>query len=107
MTHAYPEIGRDIGAARVIKQLTNLNHKIILYTMRDATALQDAIDWFTSNDIMLYGINHNSSQSNWTQSPKISAHLYIDDESLGVPLITDPMMSHRPYVDWDAVEQIY
>jgi len=32
--HAYPEIGDEIGAAPVLKELTDCGHQLILYTMR-------------------------------------------------------------------------
>jgi predicted mannosyl-3-phosphoglycerate phosphatase (HAD superfamily) len=34
VTHEYPRIGRDIGAAPVLKRLTDAGHKLILWTMR-------------------------------------------------------------------------
>ena len=30
----------------------------------------------------------------------------IDDSALGCPLIFNPEISHRPYVDWVKVEEI-
>lgn len=124
VTHEFPNVGKDIGAARVLKKLTNNGHKIILYTMRSrrregaidvdsdelypttqgTDVLQDAIDWFKKNDIPLYGINTNPTQKNWTDSPKPYAHLYIDDAALGIPLKLD--YNKRPYVNWEAVEEM-
>lgn len=43
------------------------------------------------------------TQKRWTSSPKIFAHLYIDDAALGVPLKRDPQLSDRLYVDWEKV----
>ena len=34
VTHEFPEVGRDIGAVSVLKELVEKGHKIILYTMR-------------------------------------------------------------------------
>ena len=34
VTHEYPNIGKDIGAIPVLKQLVKDGHKLILYTMR-------------------------------------------------------------------------
>jgi hypothetical protein len=64
--------------------------------------LTDAVNWFKERDIQLYGINENPTQKDWTTSPKSYANLYIDDASLGCPLIYG---RERPYVDWDAVEK--
>jgi hypothetical protein len=103
VTHDYPNIGKDIGAVPVLKELVENGHKIILYTMRWDKELKEAVQWFESNDIPLFGINENLTQRKWTKSPKIYAHLYIDDAALGVPLILDEGMSNRPFVDWKAV----
>lgn len=117
VTHEFPLVGKNIGAAPVLRCLAENGHSIILYTMRshlddktnhahnslhgtriDNDTLQEAIDWFASNNIPLYGINENPNQKNWTSSPKIYAQMYIDDANLGTPLIT--YGHERPYVDW-------
>ena len=71
--------------------------------MRSGEQLADAYQWYKDRDIKLYGINANPSQHHWTESPKIYAHLVIDDNTLGCPLIVDDY-SDRPYVDWNQVE---
>ena len=106
VTHDYPNIGKDIGAVPVLKELVENGHKIILYTMRWDKELKEAVQWFESNNIPLFGINENLTQRKWTKSPKIYAHLYIDDAALGVPLILDEGMSNRPFVDWKAVKSL-
>ena len=103
VTHDYPRIGKDIGAVTVLKRLVEAGHKLILNTMRSGKELQDAIDWFNENGIELYGANENPTQKRWTQSPKVYAHLYIDDAALGCPLKLDSNLSDRPFVDWKAV----
>jgi len=67
VTHEFPEVGKDIGAVPVLKELVKKGHKIILYTMRSHPdknnqnktlsrgiisndTLQDAIDWFKENE---------------------------------------------------------
>ena len=102
VTHEYPRIGRYIGAQPVLKKLTKEGHQLILYTMRSGKELEDAVGWFRENEIELWGINENPEQKRWTQSPKIYAHLYIDDAALGIPLLN----GERPYVDWDSVEKL-
>lgn len=106
VTHEYPNVGKDINAIPVLKNIVNKGHKIILYTMRHGKELQDAVEWFANNSIPLYGINENPTQKNWTKSPKIYAHLYIDDTALGCPLIFNEEYSDRPYVDWEAVQKL-
>jgi hypothetical protein len=106
VTHEYPRVGKDIGAVPVLKKLTDSGHKLILNTMRSGDTLVDAIKWFADNNIPLYGANTNPTQKDWTDSPKVYAHLYIDDAGIGCPVIFDPAVSGRPYVDWTAIEKI-
>ena len=100
VTHDYPNVGKEIGAVPVLKELTNRGHLLILNTMRSCDELTDAVQWFIDNDIPLYGVNENPTQKNWTQSPKVYAHLYIDDAAMGCFLCYNPELSNRPYVDW-------
>lgn len=90
VTHEYPNIGKQIGASRVIQQLVDAGHDIILYTMRSGKELADAEEWFYNNIFKegweLYGVNNNPKQITWTTSPKVYAQLYIDDAALGCPL---------------------
>ena len=90
VTHDYPRVGKDIGAVPVLEQIIDGGHKIILFTMRGYdNYLQDAVDWFEENNIPLYGINTNPTQSSWTTSPKALADLQIDDAALNCPLKYD------------------
>ena len=124
VTHEFPEVGKDIGAVPVLKELVKKGHKIILYTMRSHPdknkqnktlsggiisndTLQDAIDWFKENEIPLWGINENPKQKEWTSSPKIHANIYIDDAALGTPLIyAKDGGLYRPYVDWNRMRTL-
>lgn len=122
VTHEFPSVGKDVGAVPVLKKLVKGGHSLILYTMRsdklevnskDKTIhptagkhLTDAVEWFKKNNIPLYGINSNPTQSSWTSSPKAYAQLYIDDAALGCPLIDAPEYSERPFVDWEEIESM-
>ena len=106
VTHDYPSVGKDIGSVPVLKRLVEEGHQLILWTMRSGKELMDAVKWFEKNEIPLYGIQENPTQKSWTSSPKAYAQLYIDDASLGCPLLTDNKTSNRPFVDWDRVEKI-
>lgn len=105
VTHEYPYIGEDIGAVPILQELVDKGHSLILYTMRSGDTLRDAVNWFISNNIFLYGINENPTQSSWTSSPKIYAHAYIDDAAIGIPLL-ESGLSKRPYVDWVKVREL-
>ncbi len=111
VTHEYPKIGKEIGAASVLRELTEAGHRLILFTMRSddkkkkTTYLSDAVEWFRERDIPLYGVQTNPSQRFWTSSPKAYGALYIDDAALGCPLIY-PEDGARAYVNWVKVREI-
>jgi hypothetical protein len=122
VTHEFPIVGKDIGAEPVLKKIIAHGHNLILFTMRSdlkiptyrnegrelkaGDYLQDAVDWFSDRDIKLYGIQRNPSQDSWTTSPKAYGHLIIDDAALGCPLVFDENLSKRPFVDWEAVNDM-
>ena len=119
VTHSFPYMVKDIGAVPVLKSLTENGHRLILFTMRsdiDKTSgfekanhgqfLSDAVKWFEMNDIPLYGIQTNPTQSKWTLSPKAYGQLIIDDAALGCPLMMNEEISNRPFVDWNKVKML-
>ena len=110
VSHEFPEIGRDIGAVPVLRELVEAGHKLILFTMRSdgpkGDFLSQAVAWFEANEIPLYGINTNPTQDAWTSSPKSYADYLIDDSSLGCPLRLDSKVSRRPFVDWGEMRHL-
>lgn len=101
----FPLVGKDIGSAEVCRDLVKKGVKIILYTMRDKEFLDDAVKWCKDNKIELYGINDNPSQD-WSDSRKVHADIYIDDQALGCPLKEDKKISERPFVDWVKIRKM-
>lgn len=101
--HEYPNIGLEVeGAVETLQRLVKKGHRIILFTMRSGDKLDAAVRWFKERRIELWGINRNPEQEEWTSSPKVYAHLYIDDASLGCPVrFIDGVV--RPVVDWAKV----
>ncbi len=112
VTHDYPIVGREVPeCVNVLRELISHGHSLVLNTMRsdarpDGTnPLTDAVNWFSERDIPLHGINKNPTQHNWTSSPKVYAHVYIDDAALGTPLqFWDE--HERPCVDWVKVREL-
>ena len=100
--HRYPNIGQDVPHAIHILKKLEVNNSLILLTMRSGKFLDDAVNWFNHNEINLYGINHNPSQKEWTDSPKVYGDIYIDDAAIGCPLIYLEGFS-RSCVDWLVV----
>lgn len=100
VTHCYPGIGVEVPyCVEVLRSLVREGALLILWTMRSGGQLQEAAQWFEDRGIPLWGVNHNPTQSSWTQSPKLYSHILIDDTALGVPLMRMEGES-RPCVDW-------
>jgi hypothetical protein len=76
-------------------------YKLILYTMRSGEYLREAVDYLAAEGIELWAVNENPAQRYWTDSPKVYAHIYIDDAALGCPLVE--VENDRPVVDWLAI----
>lgn len=103
VAHSYPDIGRDIGAQKVLRRIIKNGGNLILFTMRSDDRLEEAVHWFDENRISLYGIQRNPTQGSWTSSPKCYARYYIDDAAIGCPLLHG-LNDERPFVDWNSVE---
>lgn len=101
VTHEYPVVGKDIGAVQWLYQAQKMGAQLILLTMRDGPELEEARQWARHNGIVFFAVNENPTQKEWTQSPKVYAHKYIDDAALGAPLVYPE--EGRPYVDWDVM----
>lgn len=129
VTHRFPEVGQEAPhAERVIKRLIKeKGFIVVLNTMRSdkncydpvsgkiisstigkrmglKTVLEDAKKWFEEKHIPLHGINTSPGQKMWTDSPKVYASHYIDDASVGTPLLYFDNGEHC--VDWLEIEKI-
>lgn len=109
--HGYPDIGEDIGAQHVLRELVTLGHRLILDTMRSnglakqrdgkhRNTRNDARNWFNVNNIKLYADGKDKGQERWTMSNKCHCDIHIDDRNLGVPLL-EPKC-----VDWYAIRHM-
>jgi hypothetical protein len=109
--HKFPQIGAPVpGAIETLQYIQQQGGKIILHTMRSdqpgKNYLTDAVEWFKNNGIELYAANINPDQLKWTSSPKVYAHHYIDDAALGAPLMYNPDLCEREFIDWRTVRQL-
>jgi hypothetical protein len=104
--HKYPFIGKELPhCRRVLYDLIEKGHNIILFTMRGGKELDEAVSVITHGmSIPLYGINVNPHQMEWTNSPKAHADIYIDDAALGAPLVYP--MEGEPFINWLKVEEL-
>jgi len=98
VTHAFPQIGEELPHAIFWLRLWKLaGHELILWTMRCGKYLEEAIDWCDERGLRFDGHNQGIDDCSWTLSPKVYAHVYIDDAAFGCPLIRPE--GQRPYVD--------
>lgn len=110
--HKYPSIGAEIpGAFDTLKELQEGGHKLILWTMRSdgrpdgrPNPLTEAVEFCRDRGIEFWAVNENPEQSEWTGSPKVYAHAYIDDAAYGCPLRASINPRGRSSVDWGRVK---
>lgn len=103
--HQWPAIGEAVEhAVEVVNRLKKAGHTLILYTMRHDHLLDDAEEWLLNNGIDMKYSNCNPEYE--TGSRKLYFHASIDDHNLGTPLIHDPEIHPKPFVDWMAVEKL-
>ncbi|GAF91580.1 unnamed protein product [marine sediment metagenome] len=111
--HRYPKIGDEVpGAIEWCKRWQAAGAQLILLTMRDyntpsptsklpgANVLADALQWCLERGVWFWGTNENPEQSSWSKSPKVYAHVYVDDANACAPLIYEP---ERPFLDWTVI----
>lgn len=104
--HDYPAVGMDVdGAVDVLRALNRKGHRLILFTMRSGAKLEAAVKWFRDRKIELWDVNHNPEQREWTESPKVHADIYIDDSSLGCPVMFIDGV-RRPVVNWSKIRAL-
>ncbi len=113
--HEFPDIGEPVpGAFEWMKKWQAAGAKLVLWTMRsdgrtadgskeNGPVLTDAVEFCRRNGVEFWAVNGNPEQKSWTQSPKVYAHLYVDDAAVGCPLRESRKMGNRPMVDWSAV----
>lgn len=106
ITDKYPNIiGENKPCVKVMKKWIENGVGIILWTIRDGDALQEAVNWCKEQGLELYGINENPTQKQWNSSKKCYSVLKIDDANVGTKLIYDD--KYRPRVDWDYIDKNY
>ncbi|APY07856.1 hydrolase [Winogradskyella sp. J14-2] len=83
---AYPKIGKTrIFAFETLKRLQQDGHRLILWTYRNGTKLQEAVDFCKDNGIEFYAVNASFPEEkfDYSRSRKIHADLFIDDRNIG------------------------
>ncbi len=82
----YPRIGRPIiFAFDTLKKLQEKGHRLILWTYRKGSALDEAVKFCRQHGIEFYAVNKSfpEEEFNSSHSRKIHADLFIDDRNFG------------------------
>lgn len=83
---AYPKIGKTrIFAFETLNRLQQDGHRLILWTYRNGSKLQEAVDFCKDNGIEFYAVNASFPEEkyDYSRSRKIHADLFIDDRNIG------------------------
>lgn len=82
------------------QRFDSLGIRLILWTSRGSQDdwISHAVCYMQKIGINLYGINNNPDQIGWSDSRKIHAHVYVDDNGLA-PLCY-PIPGKRGVVNW-------
>jgi hypothetical protein len=86
VTDAYPQIGKpQLFAFETLKRLQNDGHRLILWTYRCGSKLNEAVAFCKENGVEFYAINNSFPNEDFTgkESRKIAADLFIDDRNIG------------------------
>lgn len=83
--HAYPALGKPIPyALDVLKRLQDEgHHQLILWTVREGSLLQEAVDYCAQGGLEFYAVNQNFPGEEKPSPRKLTADLFIDDRNLG------------------------
>ena len=85
--HKYPEIGREmLFAFQTLKALQKKGHRLILWTYRSGTELDEAVAFCKKNGVEFYAINASYPEETFDaqkQSRKLDVDLFIDDRNFG------------------------
>lgn len=85
--HQYPKIGKEmLFAFETLKRLQQKGHKLILWTYREGSELQEAVDYCESKGIKFYAVNKSFPDEKFepgVTSRKVNADIFIDDRNVG------------------------
>ncbi len=84
----YPEIGTELPfATETLRMLASDRHRLILWTVREGQALEEAVEWCRKRGVEFYAVNKDFPEEdvgkNKHFSRKIKADYFIDDRNIG------------------------
>ena len=99
VTNQYPSIGVSVGAVPVIHVFQKLGFHVYLYTCRQSTQLDDALEWCSEHQIPL-----TTNQCSTTDNPHSKQYydVLIDDHSFGCPIT---VIAGQRVTDWTKVAE--
>ena len=83
---AYPKIGKPmLFAFQTLKKLQEDGHRLILWTYRCGSRLDEAVKFCEESGIIFYAVNKSFAEEDDIKdvSRKINADLFIDDRNIG------------------------
>ncbi|TYB79270.1 BT0820 family HAD-type phosphatase [Bizionia myxarmorum] len=83
---AYPKVGKPkLFAFETLERLQKEGHRLILWTYRSGSRLDDAVDFCKENGLEFYAVNKSfpEEQFDYSKSRKIHADIFIDDRNIG------------------------
>lgn len=85
--HRYPEIGTEIPfAVDTLKMLQAEGYRLILWSVREGSLLDEAVEWCQERGLTFYAVNKNYPEETIHDdlySRKLKADLFIDDRNIG------------------------
>lgn len=85
--HEYPRIGREIPfAIETLKKLQEERHQLILWSVREGSLLEEAVEFCRQRGLEFYAVNRNYAEEDDRHrhySRKLKADVFIDDRNVG------------------------
>jgi hydroxymethylpyrimidine pyrophosphatase-like HAD family hydrolase len=83
---AYPKIGAtQLFAFETLKKLKSEGYRLILWTYRSGSKLDEAVAFCNDNGIAFYAVNKSFPEEEFNEkySRKIHADIFVDDRNIG------------------------
>lgn len=86
--HRYPAIGNERPfAVQTLKMLIAEGHRLILWSVREAELLDEAVAWCEERGVKFYAVNKDFPEENADaykdHSRKLKVDMFIDDRNVG------------------------
>jgi len=87
---------------KTLKYLRSKKHILILHTLRGNRHLDEALDWLSK----FFVFDEVNSQADFTDSPKVWADMYVDDQSFNAPLTKDGNFDWLKLLIWSLEHEM-